>query len=187
MLGTRRRPNIDGSIDSTRAAQEQAGADGVARRPALPSIGTASLPPLPPSAAAPAEPSGEQVASLMKSWHAAIVTKNAETVENLDRAFAAQPDQFIAALMENAENDPEERVRSFSTRVLGKLRRPESVDVLHRLLKDSSEYVRFNAAWALGELGDRDAAPKLLRMERHDPSAVVRQSAGNSRRKIEGS
>ena len=126
------------------------------------------------------------MASIMKSWHAAIVTKNAETVETLDHEFAARPGEFVAALIENAQSDPEERVRSFSTRVLGKLRRPESLEALRQLCKDSSQYVRFNAAWALGELNDRDAAATLRRLERHDPSSMVRQSAGDSRRKIEG-
>lgn len=123
----------------------------------------------------------------MKSWHAAIVAKDADTVEALDRAFAETPDRFVSALMVNAEHDPEERVRSFSTRVLGKLRRPESVDLLRALLKDRSAYVRFNAAWALGELGDRGAAPTLSRLERGDPAAIVRESAAASRRKLEGS
>jgi len=126
------------------------------------------------------------VASRIKSWHAAIVTKNAETVETLDREFAARPEMFVTALIENAQSDPEERVRSFSTRVLGKLRRPESVEALRHLLKDGSQFVRFNAAWALGELNDRDSAPALLRLERRDPSPMVRQSAGQSRRKVEG-
>ena len=93
---------------------------------------------------------------------------------------------FVTALIENAQSDPEERVRSFSTRVLGKLRRPESVEALRHLLKDGSQFVRFNAAWALGELNDRDSAPALLRLERRDPSPMVRQSAGQSRRKVEG-
>jgi len=165
---------------------EAAASDGVARRPALPSLPAGSPVAAPSPSVAPPEPTSEQVASLIKSWHAAIVTKNAETVETLDREFAARPDQFVTALIENAQADPEERVRSFSTRVLGKLRRPQSLEALRRLLKDGSQFVRFNAAWALGELNDRDSAPTLLRLERHDPSLMVRQSAGESRRKIEG-
>lgn len=167
-------------------APETAASDGVPRRPSLPSVpGGSPLPALSPSVTVP-EPTSEQVASVIKSWHAAIVTKNAETVETLDREFAARPDRFVTALIENAQADPEERVRSFSTRVLGKLRRPESVEALRDLLKDGSQFVRFNAAWALGELNDHDSAPALLRLERHDPSPMVRQSAGASRRKIEG-
>lgn len=173
------------------APVEADSSDAVATRRSLPPVGVAPAPPPLPPTVPPdgdaAAPTGEQVASLIESWHSAIVNKNAETVESLDRAFAARPDRFAPALMENAETDPEERVRSFSTRVLGKLRRPESVEVLRRLLKDGSQYVRFNAAWALGELDDRASAPALLRLERHDPSPMVRRSAGDSRRKIEGS
>jgi len=182
MLRHRGGPRTDGAGDSTGATEARA-------RAPLPSVGSpSSAVPLPASSSgAPVQPTGEQVAAIMKSWHAAIVTKNAETVETLDRAFAARPEEFVAALIENAQGDPEERVRSFSTRVLGKLRRPESVQALRQLLKDSSQFVRFNAAWALGELNDREAAASLLRLERHDPSAMVRQSAGQSRRKIEGS
>ena len=168
------------------AGAEGVVSDGAAARAPLPSVGVSALPSVPAPSVTAAEPTSEQLASLMKSWHAAIVTKNADTVETLDREFAARPEQFVAALMDNAQTDPEERVRSFSTRVLGKLRRPESVEVLRRLLKDSSQYVRYNAAWALGELNDREAAPSLLRLERRDPSPMVRESAGTSRRKIEG-
>jgi len=168
------------------AGKDSTASVGARARVPLPALD--SVPPSPaqfPSVTG-AAPTGEQVASIMKSWHAAIVTKNAETVETLDHEFAARPGEFVAALIENAQSDPEERVRSFSTRVLGKLRRPESLEALRQLCKDSSQYVRFNAAWALGELNDRDAAATLRRLERHDPSSMVRQSAGDSRRKIEG-
>jgi hypothetical protein len=165
----------------------QAADDAVSVRAPLPSLGLGPSSPTPLPTVAPPEQTSEQIASILKSWHAAIVTKNAETVESLDRVFAEQPDRFVGPLMENAEGDSEERVRSFSTRVLGKLRRPESLEVLRRLLKDPSQYVRFNAAWALGELSDREAAATLLHLERRDPSPMVRQSAGASRRKIEGS
>ncbi len=174
--------------EATSPAVAEQAEEVTARRAPLPALG-ASLapPPVPPTwPEAIATPTSEQLAAIMKSWHAAIVTKNAETVEAIDRAFAERPDAFVTPLMESAAGDAEERVRSFSTRVLGKLRRPESAEVLRRLLSDGSAYVRFNAAWALGELGDRAAAPTLSRLERSDPAAIVRQSAGESRRKLEG-
>jgi len=175
-----------GSHPTVADSNESALSDGARPRAPLPSLGTDLSPSARSPSVTPAEPTSEQVASLMKSWHAAIVTKNAETVETLDREFAARPGEFVAALIDNAQSDPEERVRSFSTRVLGKLRRPESVPALRQLCKDSSQYVRFNAAWALGELNDREAVATLRRLEHHDPSSMVRQSAGQSRRKIEG-
>jgi HEAT repeat protein len=85
-----------------------------------------------------------------------------------------------------AESDPEDRVRSFSTRVLGKLRPPESAELMRKLLADRSEYVRLNAAWAIGELSDREAAPRLRQLQKRDPSNEVRRSAEASLRRIEG-
>lgn len=132
----------------------------------------------------PVEPA--RVAELMKQWRQAIIVKNPEPVERLDRLFAERPTEFLPALMVSAETDPEERVRSFSTRVLGKLRKADSIEVLRRLLSDPSVFVRSNAAWALGELTDHQARATLLRLEQRDPSPLVRKSAGESRRKIEG-
>ena len=127
-----------------------------------------------------------RVEPMMKDWRTAIINKDPDTVQSLDLAFATYPSEFTAALMASAAGDPEERVRSFSTRVLGKLRLPESAELMRKLLADKSEYVRFNAAWALGELGDRTAVPRLRQLQHRDPSSSVRQSAGQSLRKMEG-
>lgn len=127
-----------------------------------------------------------RVEPLMKEWRLAIINKNPETVESLDRVFAAHPREFVAALMTSAESDPEERVRSFSTRVLGKLRPPESAELMRKLLSDRSEFVRFNAAWALGELADRAALARLRQLQLRDPSPNVRRSASASLVKMDG-
>jgi len=128
----------------------------------------------------------DRVKDVMHDWRMAIVHKDAEVVERVDRLFAAEPREFIPALMVSAESDPEERVRSFSTRVLGKLRPPESAELMRKLLSDRSEYVRFNAAWALGELADRDAVGRLRDLQKRDPAPSVRDSAGASLRKLGG-
>lgn len=138
------------------------------------------------AAVAPMQPISDRVPSLIKNWRTAILNKDAETVELLDRSFAAYSREFIPALMESARSDPEDRVRSFSARVLGKLRPPESSELMRTLLSDPSEYVRFNAAWALGELGDLEATSRLRHMEKRDPSPHVRRSAGDSLRKMNG-
>lgn len=122
----------------------------------------------------------------MADWHTAIVNKDAETVERVDRIFAAESSLFLPALMISAESDREERVRAFSTRVLGKLRSPQSVVVIRKLLADRNEYVRSNAAWALGELDDRDAVIRLRDLQKRDPAPVVRDSAAASLRKLAG-
>ena len=123
----------------------------------------------------------------MADWHKAIVNKDAEVVERVDRIFASESNVFLPALMISAETDPQERVRAFSTRVLGKLRSPTSVVVIRKLLADRNEYVRSNAAWALGELDDRDAVVRLRELQKRDPAAVVRDSAAASLRKLVGS
>ena len=134
----------------------------------------------------PAEDVEDRVDPMMKEWRDAIITKNAEAVEALDRAFASHPREFVPALMASAQSDAEERVRAFSTRVLGKLRPSESVPLMRKLLTDRSEYVRFNAAWALGQLDDRTAVSRLRSLKQRDPSLDVRRSAGESLRKLEG-
>lgn len=138
-------------------------------------------------AAASPEPSEARVAESMRAWRLAILNKSAEQVEALDQAFANHQSAFTAALMESAGSDPEARVRAFSTRVLGKLRAPESRTLMHRLLGDGSAYVRFNAAWAIGELADRDAMAELQRLAERDGSQMVRQAAHASLRRLNGS
>ena len=127
-----------------------------------------------------------RVSDVMNDWRMAIIQMNADVVERVDREFAARAPEFIPALMVSAESDAEPRVRAFSTRVLGKLRPAESTELMRKLLVDRSEYVRSNAAWALGELGDREAVGRLRQMEKRDPAALVRQSAAESARKLGG-
>jgi hypothetical protein len=131
-------------------------------------------------------PTGARVADSMAAWRIAILNKSSDQVEILDRAFAEHRAAFIPALMESAGGDPEPRVRAFSTRVLGKLQATESRALMHRLLGDGSEYVRFNAAWAIGELADREAMAELQRLERRDRSEMVRRSAHDSLLRLNG-
>ena len=135
---------------------------------------------------APPPPPAVRVSDVMNDWRLAIIEKNADVVERVDREFAARPQEFIPALMASAETDAEERVRAFSTRVLGKLRPVESTSLMRKLLADRSEYVRFNAAWALGELADREAVARLRELEKRDPVPRVRHSAAESLRKLGG-
>jgi hypothetical protein len=140
----------------------------------------------PPGEAPPPTNIAGRVVPLMQEWRSAIINKNATVVESLDAVFRNNAREFVPALMVSAESDPEERVRSFSTRVLGKLRSEDSRIVVRKLLDDRSEYVRFNAAWALGELADRDSVPRLRQLEKRDPAPNVRRSATDSLRKMDG-
>jgi hypothetical protein len=130
----------------------------------------------------------EQVADAMAAWRQAIIEKRAERVLPLDRAFSLLPGRYGPALVKLAETDPEDRVRAFSTRVLGKMRNAELVDTFQRLLGDKSPFVRQNAAWALGELaarpGGKEAAEaafdELRQAQDSDPATDVRVAATNA-------
>jgi len=143
-----------------------------------------------PSASGPAivngAPNEAATAEAMQSWQFAIKNRNAELVEAVDRTFATHPITFIPLLMTSARTDTDERVRAFSTRVLGKLRATESVSLMRDLLADKSEYVRYNAAWALGEFVDHDSAGLLKKLKHQDRSEMVRRSAEDSLQRIGG-
>lgn len=134
----------------------------------------------------PPETAEQRNLRIMTSWREAILNRNPETVEALDRTFAAMPTELVPSLMASAETDENERVRAFSTRVLGKLRAEESRDLLRKLLDDRSQYVRYNAAWALGQIADRASVGRLRALARKDPSPEVRKSAADSLRDLGG-
>jgi HEAT repeat protein len=121
----------------------------------------------------------------MTAWRGAIAHRDPDVVTKLDTTFREQPDQYTGALVESARSDGDERVRAFSTRVLGKLGRGELAPVFSALLADASPYVRLNAAWALGELSAAGKAPpatratvaSLKRLRRGDPDGDVRSAA----------
>ena len=121
----------------------------------------------------------KQVEGVMGRWRAAILVKDAQSVVALDLTFRQRPDRYTAALAASAETDGNERVRAFSTRVLGKLKSSAEAPLYRRLLADQSPYVRQNAAWALGELGPA-AAPAVAELQRasaRDPENDVRAAA----------
>jgi HEAT repeats len=129
----------------------------------------------------------EQVPEAMEAWRTAILQKQREQVLALDGAFALLPARYGPALLRLAETDPDERVRAFSVRVLGKMKNLQLVDEFRRLLEDRSEFVRLNAAWALGEMAQRpggreaaEAALDELHQAEGDPATAVRAAATNA-------
>ncbi len=121
----------------------------------------------------------KQVEGAMGRWRTAILVKDAHSVIALDQTFRQMPDRYTAALATSAESDENERVRAFSTRVLGKLKNAAEAPLYRRLLADHSPYVRQNAAWALGELGP-GAAPAVAELQKasaRDPATDVRAAA----------
>ena len=79
----------------------------------------------PPSLLAAAGPDdlAKRVAAAMADWRNAILVRNAGPVIKLQAAFAEAPAMYVEALKTSAASDENERVRAFSTRELGKLRR----------------------------------------------------------------
>lgn len=130
----------------------------------------------------------DQVSSAMKEWREGILEKRQDTVLTLDQAFAMLPGLYGPPLVKVAETDADERVQSFSTRVLGKMKNPELVEDFQRLLTDKSPFVRQNAAWALGELAKRPrgrdmaqgAVDDLRQVAGDDPATEVRSAATNA-------
>jgi HEAT repeat protein len=140
-----------------------------------------------------AEQIAKQVDSSVAAWRQAIVGRDADTVMTLDRAFQASPDRYRAALETSAKSDADDRVRAFSTRVLGRQKNAALAELFQALLADRSPFVRQNAAWALGELAAQDdgraaarhAVAELRRARAKDPVADVRTAATGALARLE--
>lgn len=137
----------------------------------------------------PTVPVEQQVDTLMASWRTAILARDADTVMMCDRAFLGEPRTFTSALLESARHDADERVRAFSTRVLGKFEDAALIDDFRKLLDDGSAFVRENAAWGLGQLEARatSAASDLEKLRKHDKADGVRRAADQALQRLRGS
>jgi hypothetical protein len=146
---------------------------------------TGAGPGLPPAPETP-EMIAKQVEGAIDRWRTAIVLKDAASVIALDLTFRERPDRYTAALAISAETDGNERVRAFSTRVLGKFKAAAEAPLYRRLLTDKSPYVRQNAAWALGELGPAavPAVAELQKASARDPANDVRAAAKDALKKL---
>jgi hypothetical protein len=162
------------TISSSPAAPAPAFVTGPAASPALPS--------------SPAPSSEENVQRVMEAWRGAILARDADTVLVCDRAFIGDARLFTPALVKSARTDGDERVRAFSTRVLGKYVDAALIPIFRQQLDDSSPFVRENAAWALGELAGPAgiAAGDLAKVMKHDRADAVRRAAGQALEKVRG-
>jgi hypothetical protein len=133
-------------------------------------------------------PTDQQVLAVMQVWRQAILARDADSVMKCDASFLGDGPAFTPALVDSARADANERVRAFSTRVLGKLGDPKLAEVFRGLLEDPSPFVRENAAWALGELGRPGsvAAGDLAKVKKHDKAETVRRAAGEALDRIRG-
>jgi hypothetical protein len=129
-----------------------------------------------------------QVREIMGRWRNAILKRDPDSVLECDRIFHDHTMEFGPALRTSAESDDDERVRAFSTRMLGKLRDGDSAPVFAKLLNDPSPSVRGNAVWGLEQLGDPRAhklSPSLAGAGKEE--ARRRTPTGPARRKLSGS
>lgn len=115
----------------------------------------------------------------LEMWRSAIITKNAQQVYAAERAFLGDKAKYHDGLAAQAEKDANDRVRAFSTRMLGKFAMAGDVDLFSRLLEnDPNPYVRQNSAWALGEL--KLGAEALQRASTKDENKDVRAEAASA-------
>jgi hypothetical protein len=117
------------------------------------------------------------VGQVMQQWRSSILERDADGVLTCDRLFRDHPRSFAPALRDSATRDSDERVRAFSTRVLGKLRDPALAPFFLERLQDASAFVRENSAWALGELRATEAMDDLAALKHDDPAPAVRKAA----------
>jgi HEAT repeat protein len=143
--------------------------------------------PAPPPPPETAEQVAQDVDASMMRWRVAILNKDAPAVIGLDMDFGQRPDRYRKALEKSAQTDENERVRAFSTRVIGKMKNPEEAPLFKRLLADTSPYVRQNAAWGLGELRGAGsvAVAELRRARARDAAPEVRSAAKDALGKVE--
>lgn len=138
----------------------------------------------------------EKVKQLIEDWKSAIINEDNQNVPLRAQDLVDMIDDTFEKLKGLVEDKNEnERVRSFSLRVLGSLRRVELVEFYAGLLRnDKSQYVRENAAWALGELAGvlnkntemrQKAIDSLNLAVQLDTSEMVRRIAKESVERIQ--
>ena len=119
----------------------------------------------------------QAVRRVMQQWRTSILERDADGVMGCDHLFREHSRAFTPALRDSATRDSDERVRAFSTRVLGKLRDPGLAPFFLERLQDPSAFVRENGAWALGELRAIEATDELAALKHDDPAPAVRKAA----------
>lgn len=83
-----------------------------------------------------------------------------------------------------ALQDPSEIVRATAIRSIIYLPENESVNALLPLLQEKSEFIRKEVAYALGEVGNKNASPKLIQSMRTDKKRSVRAVCASALGKI---
>ena len=116
----------------------------------------------------------------MARWRNAILVKDAATVIALDMTFRQAPERYTPALAKSAETDGNERVRAFSTRVLGKLKNADEAAALQAPARRQEPLRPAERGLGAGRAAERRARPavaELQRASRSDPANDVRAAA----------
>jgi HEAT repeat protein len=85
------------------------------------------------------------------------------------------------------QKDPDAMVRAQCAHYLGKFHHKEAVPALIKATEDKDIFLRQETVWALGEIKDTTAVPKLLDLLEHDSNAEVRRRSAAALEKIEDS
>lgn len=127
-----------------------------------------------------------QIGRVMNAWRETIISRRIEDIKRLRLGIKRYGQEAIPFLRQLVLEDKNERIRAFATRVLGQMKKTKLISLFIDLLqKDTSPFVRIDAAWALGELGNLKSVSILQMIADSDESERVRQSAQKALKSIE--
>jgi len=96
--------------------------------------------------------------------------------ESIKRLEAYQQCQQKAQCWIGKLSDKEAAVREKAAYELGRLKSPEALDALIKIMRDPSENVRFAVIWALDKIGSKKAVPAIEKL--------VKEEKGSARYKV---
>lgn len=122
-----------------------------------------------------------RIGLVVNAWRQAVVMKRIKEIEQWNNQVVGYGSESVPFLKKLAAEDENERVRAFAVRVIGRMHRSDLDSFFIMLLqKDRSPFVRENAAWSLGELGNGRYIDILQSVANNDESDRVRQTARES-------
>ncbi|MFH1231646.1 MAG: HEAT repeat domain-containing protein, partial [Planctomycetota bacterium] len=90
----------------------------------------------------------------------------------------------LSLFTELLQKDPDAMVRAQCAQYLGKYHYTQAVPALIKATEDNDVFLRQEAVWALGEMRDNTAVPKLLDLLEHDNNIEVRHHCAQALEKI---
>ncbi len=127
---------------------------------------------------------GNSSAQDVDSIRSSIASGNVELIRNALFHIKNLHSEAASRLAIPALNNPDEIVRATAANSVIFLPKAEASQVLTPLLADKTEFVRTEAAFALGEVRDSSATTPLIRTLETDKSRVVKAAAATALGKI---